>query len=187
MAAYKLRSILLSLLLGTTAVSAQHSALKTNLLQWATTTPNASAEFALGRQFSIEIGGSYNAWKFGNGMKLNLYMARPEIRYWFCRKFEGHFLGVHGHYGHFNIGQIPFLPSMKDFIYRGDFYGGGLSYGYHWALGRRWGIEAVVGGGYINMKYGKYSCVECAEKVGDYKQNYFGVTQAAINLIYFIK
>jgi len=76
MAAYKLRSILLSLLLGTTAVSAQHSALKTNLLQWATTTPNASAEFALGRQFSIEIGGSYNAWKFGNGMKLNLYMAR---------------------------------------------------------------------------------------------------------------
>lgn len=187
MAAYKLRSILLSLLLGTTAVSAQHSALKTNLLQWATTTPNASAEFALGRQFSIEIGGSYNAWKFGNGMKLNLYMARPEIRYWFCRKFEGHFLGVHGHYGHFNIGQIPFLPSMKDFIYRGDFYGGGLSYGYHWALGHRWGIEAVVGGGYINMKYGKYRCVECAEKVGDYKQNYFGVTQAAINLIYFIK
>lgn len=120
-------------------------------------------------------------------MKLNLYMARPEIRYWFCRKFEGHFLGVHGHYGHFNIGQIPFLPSMKDFIYRGDFYGGGLSYGYHWALGRRWGIEAVVGGGYINMKYGKYRCVECAEKVGDYKQNYFGVTRAAINLIYFIK
>ena len=52
MVAYKLRSILLSLLLGTTAVSAQHSALKTNLLQWATTTPNASAEFALGRQFS---------------------------------------------------------------------------------------------------------------------------------------
>lgn len=120
-------------------------------------------------------------------MKLNLYMARPEIRYWFCRKFEGHFLGVHGHYGHFNIGQIPFLPSMKDFIYRGDFYGGGLSYGYHWVLGRRWGIEAVVGGGYINMKYRKYRCVECAEKVGDYKQNYFGVTQAAINLIYFIK
>ena len=187
MTACKFRFILPFLLLGTTTVSAQHSALKTNLLQWATTTPNASAEFALGRHFSMEVGGSYNAWKFDNAMKLNVYMARLELRYWTCRKFEGHFVGVHGHYGHFNIGLIPFLPSMKDFIYRGDFYGGGLSYGYHWALGRRWGIEAVIGGGYINLKYGKYRCVECAEKVADYKRNYFGVTRAAINLIYFIK
>lgn len=187
MAARKLRSILLFLLLNATGASAQHSALKTNLLQWATTTPNVAVEFALGRHFSLETGGSYNAWKFGNGMKLNLYMARPELRYWLCRKFEGHFLGVHGHYGHFNIGLIPFLRTMKDDIYRGDFYGGGLSYGYHWALGRRWGMEAVIGGGYVNMQYGKYRCVECAEKTGDYKRNYFGVTRAAINLIYFIK
>lgn len=183
----KLRFMILFLLLGTTSASAQQTALKTNLLQWATTTPNVSAEFALGRHFSMETGGSYNAWKFDNGMKLNLYMARLELRYWTCRKFEGHFVGIHGHYGHFNIGLIPFLPAMTDYIYRGDFYGGGLSYGYHWALGRRWGIEAVIGGGYVNLQYGKYRCVECAEKAGDYKQNYFGVTRAAISLIYFIK
>lgn len=187
MAALKFRSIILFLLFGTTVASAQYTSLKTNLLQWATTTPNASAEFALSRHFSMEIGGSYNAWKFDNGMKLNLYMARPELRYWFCRKFEGHFVGAHGHYGHFNIGLMPFLPAMKDYVYRGDFYGGGFSYGYHWAIGRRWGIEAVIGGGYAYMKYGKYRCVECAEKVAEYKRNYFGVTQAAINLIYFIQ
>ena len=181
------RFIVLFLLLCTGTVSAQHTALKTNLLQWGTTTPNAAAEFALGRHFSLERGGAYNAWKFDNGMKLNLYMARPEFRYWLCRKFEGHFVGVHGHYGHFNIGLIPFVPDMKDHIYRGDFYGGGISYGYHWAIGRRWGIEAVIGGGYANLKYGKYRCVECAEKVAEYKRNYFGVTRAAINLIYFIK
>ena len=181
------RFILLLLLLCAAPAYAQHSALKTNLLLWATTTPNASAEFALSQRFSIEAGAAYNAWKFGNGMKLNLYLARLEPRFWFCRKFEGHFLGLHGHYGHFNVALIPFLPSIEGYIYRGDFRGGGLSYGYHWAFGRRWGVEAVIGGGYTALKYGKYRCVECAEKVADYKRNYFGVTHAAINLIYFIR
>ena len=68
-------------------------------------------------------------------MKLNMYLFQPEVRYWFCRKFEGHFIGVHGHWGHFNIGQIPFISGLKDHILRGDLYGGGVTYGYHWALG----------------------------------------------------
>ena len=89
-------------------------------------------------------------------MKLNLYLIQPEARYWFCRKFEGHFVGVHGHYGHFNIGQIPFISGLKEYVLRGDLYGGGLTYGYHWAISDRWGLEAMIGGGYAYMKYDKY-------------------------------
>ena len=81
-------------------------------------------------------------------MKLNLYLIQPELRYWPCRKFEGHFLGVHGHYAYYNVGQIPFFSGMEDIIYRGDLYGGGITYGYHWVLGDRFSIEAVIGGGY---------------------------------------
>ena len=71
----------------------QQVALKTNVLFWAATTPNAGVEFAVGRRFTIDLWGAYNAWKFPNDMKLNLYLVQPEVRFWPCRKFEGHFLG----------------------------------------------------------------------------------------------
>ena len=72
----------------------QQTALKTNVLFWGTTTPNAGVEVGIARQFTVEVWGAYNAWKFSNDMKLNLYLIQPEARYWFCRKFEGHFVGV---------------------------------------------------------------------------------------------
>ena len=165
----------------------QQSALKTNVLYWATTTPNGGVELGLGRRFSVDLWGAYNAWKFSNEMKLNLYLVQPEIRFWPCRKFEGHFVGVHGHYGHFNIGLIPFISGLRDNVLRGDLYGGGLSYGYHWAFGDRWGLEALLGCGYVSMKYTKYRCSECAEPVGAYTRNYFGPTRLGFSVIYFLR
>ena len=55
----------------------QQSALKTNVLYWATTTPNGGVELGLGRRFSVDLWGAYNAWKFSNEMKLNLYLVQP--------------------------------------------------------------------------------------------------------------
>ena len=120
-------------------------------------------------------------------MKLNLYLLQPEARYWFCRKFEGHFIGMHGHYGHFNIGQIPFISGLKEYTLRGDLYGGGVSYGYHWALGERWGIEAMIGAGYAYMKYDKLRCAECGEREGSYTRTYFGPTRIGSSFIYFLR
>ncbi|KKB51815.1 hypothetical protein HMPREF1212_02551 [Parabacteroides sp. HGS0025] len=165
----------------------QQTALKTNVLFWGTTTPNAGVEVGIARQFTVEVWGAYNAWKFPNDMKLNLYLLQPEARYWFCRKFEGHFVGVHGHYGHFNIGQIPFISGLKDYVLRGDLYGGGLTYGYHWAIGNRWGLEAMIGGGYAYMKYDKYRCADCGEKVGSFTRSYIGPTRIGLSVIYFLK
>ena len=84
--------LLLSLM--STAAFAQRVALRTDLLLWGTTTPNAGVETSISRHFTVALNGAYNAWKFGNDMKLNLYFVQPELRYWPCRKFEGHFLGV---------------------------------------------------------------------------------------------
>ena len=105
----------------------------------------------------------------------------------FCRRFEGHFIGLHGHYAHFNIGQIDFIPCMKEYVYRGNLYGGGISYGYHWAMGDRWGMEVTVGGGYAQLSYDKYLCRDCGERVGQFKRTYFGPTRAGISLIYFLR
>lgn len=168
-------------------IHAQQTALKTNTLFWATTTPNASVEFGISRHLTIDLWGAYNAWKFKNDMKLNLYLVQPELCYWFCRKFEGHFVGIHGHYGHFNIGQIPFLSGLKEYVLRGDLYGGGITYGYHWALSERWGFEAMIGAGYAYMKYDKYRCAECAERVGSFTRSYFGPTRLGLSIIYFLR
>ena len=107
--------------------------------------------------------------------------------YWPCQKFEGHFVGVHGHYGHFNIGQIPFISGLKEHILRGDLYGGGVTYGYHWAVGDRWGFEAMIGAGYVRLDYTKYRCTECAEAVGRYTRSYFGPTRIGFSVIYFLR
>lgn len=42
--------------------------------------------------------------------KIKHLMLQPELRYWFCEKFNGHFLGVHLHGGIFNVGgvKLPF-------------------------------------------------------------------------------
>lgn len=179
--------LLLLLCTASSATLAQRVALRADLLQWATTTPNAGVELAINRHFTFALLGAYNAWKFSNDMKLNLYLVQPEFRYWPCRKFEGHFFGVHGHYAYYNVGQIPFIAGMEDIIYRGYLYGGGISYGYHWVLGDRFSLEAVIGAGYARMDYDKYRCADCAERMGHYKRNYFGPTRAAVSLIYFIR
>ena len=178
--------LLLLLIALPSSSAAQQVALKTNMLFWLTGTPNMGGELGAGRQFTFGVWGAYNAWKYPDDMKLNLYAAEAEARYWFCRKFEGHFVGVHGQYGHFNIGQISFISSLKEHVLRGDLYGGGLSYGYHWALGERWGLEAIFGVGYLQLKYEKLKCAECGERVGRYNHKYYGPTRAGISLIYFL-
>lgn len=177
----------ISVLMLSAELYGQQTAFKTNAVFLATTTPNAGVEIGIARQLTIDLWGAYNAWKFPNEMKLNMYLLQPEVRYWLCRKFEGHFIGVHGHYGHFNIGMIPFISGLKNHVLRGDLYGGGLTYGYHWAFGDRWGMEAMIGGGYVSMKYTKYKCSECAEPVGAYTRNYFGPTRLGFSIIYFLR
>lgn len=41
---------------------AQDVAVKTNLLYWATTTPNLGMEIGLGKQTTLDIVGGYNPW-----------------------------------------------------------------------------------------------------------------------------
>ena len=110
-------------------VAGQQTALKTNALFWATTTPNIGVEVGISHNITIELWGAL----------------------------------------------------------RGDLYGGGVSYGYHWALGERWGIEAMIGAGYAYMKYDKLRCAECGEREGSYTRTYFGPTRIGISFIYFLR
>ena len=119
---------LLVLLIFGSKVCAQDMALKTNLLYDATTTINLGYEVALGKKLTLDIWGNYNPWTLGykwvgvetesgtfrfadeREKKLKHWMVQPEVRWWLCEKFNGHFFGVHVHGGQFNVGamSLPF-------------------------------------------------------------------------------
>lgn len=167
-------------------VHAQHVGVKTNLLYDATTTMNLGVEFALSPKVTFDLSGNYNPWTFSENKKLKHWLVQPEFRYWFCEKFNGHFLGIHAHGGEFNMGGIKLL-GMEDYRYEGYAVGGGLSYGYQWILSKRWSLEASLGFGYTYLDYDKFYCEECGDKIGEETKHFVGPTKAAVSLIYIIK
>ena len=74
---------------------AQEVAVKTNLLYDATTTLNLGVEIGLGSKMTLDISGNYNPWRF-HDYRLKHGLIQPELRYWTCEKFNGHFFGLHG-------------------------------------------------------------------------------------------
>ena len=186
------------------SAKAQKTALKVNGLYAATTTPNLQMEFALGKKISLEIGGGINPFvlkreqvskiegvEIARESKLKHWLAQPELRYWPCEAFNGHFFGLHLHGAQFNLGgvDIPLgrLKQLKDERYQGYLYGAGISWGYQWVLSPRWNFEMSVGGGYARVHYEKFPCTTCGNKLSEDDYNYFGVTKAALSLIYFFK
>lgn len=67
----------------------QKTAVKTNLLYTATTTPNIGIETRLSNTTSLELVAGYNPWSFGENKKLKHYLIQPEFRWWFCETFNG--------------------------------------------------------------------------------------------------
>ncbi len=167
-----------------------HWALKSNLLADATLSVSLAAEVRLGHKATFELPVSFNFWEFSDNRKWKHLLVQPEFRWWLCEAFNGHFFGLHAHYGRYNVGNLPsppFSETMRDYRFDGWLAGTGLSYGYHWIVGKRWSIEAEIGVGYAYLDYTKYPCVECGREIGKYTKNYFGPTKAAVNLVFMIK
>lgn len=188
----KLKIVVLSSLLGIASFThAQKIALKNNLLYDVTATPNLALEASIGRKTTLELGVGVNPFTFSDNKKFKHWLVQPELRWWLCEKFNGHFFGLHLHGAQFNVGgwDIPVgrLDVFKDHRYEGYLYGAGLSYGYQWVLSPRWNFELNLGGGYARIHYDQYPCTTCGTKQDKGKKNYFGVTKAAISLVYLIK
>jgi len=188
------RVLILALFLAgiiTSHVNSQTVAIKSNLLYDATATINLGLEIGLAKKWTLDIPANYNPWKFNNGMRLRHWGLQPELRYWFCEKFNRSFIGIHGHYAEFNVGNWPdkFFASenMQHARYEGHLYGAGISIGRSWILSDRWSIEASVGAGYAHIKYDKYPCAECGTVIKEDSKNYWGPTKASLSLIYIIK
>ena len=81
---YRLRLLIVALLVAVSA-NAQQLGLKTNVLYWATTTPNIGLELQTGRKHTIQAFYGINPWKFKDNKSIRHWVIQPEYRYWFCR------------------------------------------------------------------------------------------------------
>ena len=177
--------------------------LKSNLLYDATATINLGLEFSLEKAVTLDVSGNYNPWRFDD-KQWKHWLVQPEIRYWTCEKFEGSFFGLHGHFAEFNVGGFGFLPvagyadgkgfiggnsheeSLKHNRYQGTLYGAGVSYGYQWIIGKRWNIEATIGGGFAVVDAERWPIAECGTVTKLDRKVYWGITKVGVSLIFFI-
>lgn len=176
----------------TSGISAQKVALKSNLLYDAALSPNLGIEVGLAPKWTLDVSGQGNFWTV-NDHKWKHWLIQPEARYWFCDRFAGHFIGAHLLGGQYNVGGInlPFsflgtdFKKLKESRYQGWFGGLGVAYGYAWAMSEHWNLEAELGIGWTYTRYDRFRCAGCGKKIEENKpHNYFGVTKAAINLVY---
>ena len=180
------------LLMSVVGVKGQNVALKTNLLYDATLTVNAGLEVGLAPRWSFDLLGNYNGWTV-DGHKWKHWLAQPELRYWFCDRFAGHFIGLHALVGEYNFGNfdtsLSFLGTdysvFADHRHQGWYAGAGIAYGYSFILSRHWNLELELGAGYVYTRYDVFECQGCGKKVEEDKpHHYVGPTKAAVNLVY---
>lgn len=187
------RLILSVFLLGSLlGVRGQDIAVKTNLLYDATLTVNAGAEIGLAPRWSFDLSGNYNNWEV-NHHKWKHWLVQPEVRYWFCDHFAGHFVGMHLLGGQYNFGNfdtsLSFLGTdysvFADKRHQGWYVGAGIAYGYSFILNRHLNLELELGLGYVYTRYDVFECEGCGKKVEEDKpHHYVGPTKAAVNLVY---
>lgn len=108
---------------------------------------------------------------------MRLWLVQPELKYWFCEKFEGHFVGLHLH-------GAQYFGGFKDKRYDGYLAGGGFTYGYDWILSPRWNLETAIGLGYARLWYKESDRILCLKCYENKHKNYFGPTKVALSLIY---
>ena len=174
---------------------AQKVAVKTNLLSDAFFSPNLGVEVGFAPRWTLDVSGQFNGWTLSHDRRWKHWAVQPEVRYWLCDRFGGHFFGAHLHGGQYNIGgfdwKINMLGSdfrkLKDTRYQGWFIGAGVSFVYAFILGRHWNLETEIGLGYSYTRYDRYRCSGCGKKVEtDKPHHYIGPTKAAINLVYLL-
>ena len=168
-------------------------AIKSNILYDLTATISAGIEVGLAPRWSIDVSGNFNAWTMKNDRRWKHYLVQPEVRYWLCDRFMGHFLALHLHGGQYNFGGIKNsinflgtnLSNLTTHRYQGWLAGAGVGYGYAFVLGRHWNLELEAGIGYAYTVFDEFECAGCGRKVNtDLNHHYFGPTKLAVNFVY---
>lgn len=138
-----------------TVCDAQKVTLKTNAPIWALGGANLGVEFAIAPKWTLGVEGAATVFNPYDSYEAHGWMATGEVRYYTCKAFNGHHLGLYGNYGRFSEltvsdgllskfgcgGQTTFSADKVNIT------SVGLSYGYYFKLGTHWSIDTTIGAG----------------------------------------
>lgn len=153
-------------------------ALRTNLLRWATLTPDAGIEWHLSPAVSVAVNGSYTSWTWqGKERRYALWELLPEVR-WYPGRSRRCYVGAMFHVGAFNY-KLSAMGKM------GDLTGGGITGGYRLPVGRRLAFDFSAGAGCTHVEYDKYDVEENMRiRRGSASKNYWGVNHLTVGLVW---
>lgn len=170
--------------------------LKSNLLYDAVTALNFAVEVPFGKRFSLLYEHHCPWWLSRNNRYCLQFLSfGGEFRWWFLPKTReasakrvkrdalmGHFLGVYGMGGKFDI------QANRKFCYQGEFFSAGVTYGYSMPVSKRLNLEFSISAGYARIPYRHYIptddwelLVRDPNKVG--VLHYFGPTKVEVSLV----
>lgn len=123
--------------------------LRTNMLRWATLTPDLGVEWHIDRNWSILVNGSWTSWSWqGKERRYALWNVMPEARCYFGQEKRG-YAGVMLEVGEFNY-KLSIIGKQ------GDLLGGGVTCGYLFSLGKHFDLDFHAAVGYLHADYDRY-------------------------------
>ncbi len=129
------------LLLDVEEARAQQFAVKANALNWVLCTPDIGFELVTGEHTSLSLSASGHYKPYGVNSKI--FLLQPEFRYWFNgRPLTREFVGVTAFATTYDI-------SVSNRRFDGEALALGLTGGYVFNLGPRWGMEMSGGFGFL--------------------------------------
>ena len=172
------------------SAKAQNIAVKNNILYDASTTPNFGIELRLSNKWTAGINVALNPWTFSDNKKLKHLLVAPQLRYWLCESFSGHYFGANIAYVHYNVSDIKFPFGLYGGVdgerRQGDLAAIGASYGYSWILSPHWSLEAEAG---LDLGYtwsDRYDSPKCGTYRGS-DNKFLVLPKLALNIVYIIK
>ncbi|KAA6347205.1 hypothetical protein EZS27_005310 [termite gut metagenome] len=155
--------------------------LRTNMLYWLGTIPNAGIAWRPFDRLEIIVNGLYNYWSWKNGDRLyRTQMIVPEFR-WYLGEKQQWFWGGEFHAGDFNY-------KFGKNGYQGDLKGGGITGGYRMYLSKIFDMDFYLGLGYTQLGYDTYNRSKgvMVKKGESVEKDFWGPTQGGISLIWKI-
>lgn len=169
---------LTGMLLMSNQSKAQFYSVKTNVLEVAAMgTLNADVSMMIHPRWTVNVDIACNPWTYGDNLKMKHWLVEPGARYWFWQTYTGSFLSMYGIGTRFNVG-------MTDKRYDGYGLGVGATYGYAWAIAKRWNVEAEAGAGLMWSNFSINECRRCGETLTPNKNYLKAVPKLGVSMVY---
>lgn len=153
---------------------------RTNLLRWATLTPDLGVECRINNNIGILINGSWTTWSWNDkDRRYALREIMPEIR-WYIGKSQRGYIGAMYKAGAFNY-------KMSETGKEGNINGLGITGGYQLPLNSCLSLDFSLAVGYLHASYDKYNVIDGVRvRAGHDRKNWFGPVNAGVTLVWNI-